>query len=195
MNTDRNQYSDEELVRQLALNKQQALVYLYDRYWDRLFVVAANLLDNAEEAEECVQNVFVGLWNRRKNLRLTHTLRTYLSVAIKYQALTTLARRQRRREQSLPDQGADEPLDRISPESAFIAKELRQRIEQSVNRLPPQCQLVFRMSREQEKSVKAIAGELGLSENTVKMHLKNANKKLRNDLLLFIFFLSYTPFL
>ncbi len=195
MHSDLNQYTDEELVLQLAGSNQRALVNLYDRYWDKLFVVAANLLDNPEEAEECVQNVFLGLWNRRENLKLTHTLHTYLAVSVKYQSLTALARRHRQREQ-MPEPGyeAAEPIDDLSPERALLAKELMERIEQSVNRLPSQCQLVFRMSREQDKSVKTIAEELGLSENTVKMHLKIANKKLRDDLLIIIFFLSYTPF-
>jgi len=193
--TDYSQYSDEDIVYQLETGNQRALVNLYNRYWDKLFVVAANLLGNAEEAEECVQNVFIGLWNRRKRLKLTHTLSTYLAVAVKYQALTVLARRKREREQMTPQDAPIEPIENASPESQLIAEELMQRIMQSINRLPPQCQLVFRMSREQDKSVKTIAAELRLSENTVKMHLKNANKKLRDDLLIIIFFLSCTPFL
>ncbi|MBK1440207.1 RNA polymerase sigma-70 factor [Parapedobacter sp. ISTM3] len=187
MSTDYNytDYNDDELVMLLKQSKQKALVAIYNRYWDKLFVVAANLLGSAEEAEECVQNVFVGLWNRRETIQLSHTLNTYLSVAVKYQSLSAMARNQRRQEVVHQEEWTD-PMEAVSPESAFIAKELRQRIEQSINRLPPQCQLVFRMSREQDMSVKAIAEALNLSENTVKMHLKNANKKLRNDLLAFL---------
>ncbi|QNL47868.1 RNA polymerase sigma-70 factor [Olivibacter sp. SDN3] len=195
MSADYNQYKDNELLMQLVAGKQQALEALYNRYWDRLFVVAANLLGSPEEAEECVQNVFIGLWKRRENLQLTHSLHTYLAVAVKYQALSVLSRNQRRKERPSQIGFDDDPIDAVSPEADFIAKELRTRIEQSINRLPPQCQLVFRMSREQDKSVKEIAESLGLSENTVKMHLKNANKKLRSDLLFYIFFLSHTPFL
>lgn len=195
MHSDLHQYTDDDLVLQLAAGNQRALISLYNRYWDKLFVVAANLLDNHEEAEECVQNVFLGVWKRRENLKLTHTLHTYLAVSVKYQSLTALARRHRQREQTqVPEYDTIEPIDSLSPERALLVKELMQRIEQSINRLPSQCQLVFRMSREQDKSVKAISEELGLSENTVKMHLKIANKKLRNDLLTIIFFLSYTPF-
>ncbi|WP_177180932.1 RNA polymerase sigma factor [Parapedobacter koreensis] len=178
-------YHDDELVVLLRQSKQQALAAIYNRYWDKLFVTSANLLGSAEEAEECVQNVFVGLWNRRETLQINHTLNTYLSVAVKYQSLSAMARNHRRREAARGEQWTD-PVELLSPESAFMAKELRQRIEQSINRLPPQCQLVFRMSREQDMSVKAVAEALNLSENTVKMHLKNANKKLRDDLLAFL---------
>lgn len=193
--TEYNRYSDTELVHKLAESKQQALVALYNRYWDKLFVVAANLLGNAEEAEECVQNVFVGLWNRRENLQLTHTLHAYLAVAVKYQSLTVLARRQRTPEHRRYEDALSEPVDNLSPESEFIAKEVMQRVEQSINQLPPQCQLVFRLSREHDKSIKAIATELNLSNNTVKMHLKRANRKLRENLRLVFFFFFIHPFL
>ena len=191
---DYNQYTDDELLVKLGESKQQALITLYNRYWDKLFVAAGNLLDSAEEAEECVQNVFVGLWKRRESLQLTHKLSTYLATAIKYQALTALARRKREREYLLDPENIPEPIETVSPENELFAKELKQRIEAHINLLPPQCQLVFRMSREQDKPVKTIARELGLSENTVKMHLKNANRKLRGDLLALIFLLAHTPF-
>lgn len=191
---DYNQYTDEELLLKLREGRQRALIALYNRYWDKLFVAAGNLLERAEEAEECVQNVFVGLWKRREHLQLTHTLHTYLSAAVKYQALTALAHRKREREHKLSQENVPEPIENSSPENELFAKELRQRIEAGINRLPPQCQLVFRMNREQDKPVKMIARELGLSENTVKMHLKNAKRKLRGDLLALIFFLANTPF-
>ena len=193
--TEDSQYSDEDIVYQLKTGNQRALVDLYNRYWEKLFVVAANLLGNAEEAEECVQNVLIQIWNRRKDLQLTHTLNTYLAVAVKYQALTALARRKREIKKTRLEEVPIDLIENTSPESQLLAEELMQRIMQSINRLPPQCQLVFRMSREQDKSVKTIAAELGLSVNTLKMHLKNANKKLRDDLLVIIFFLSHTPFL
>jgi len=190
---DYNQYTDDELLVKLGEGKQQALITLYNRYWDRLFVAAGNLLDSAEEAEECVQNVFIGLWQRREILQLTHKLSTYLATAVKYQAITALARMKREREHLSASENLPVSTETTSPESMLFVKELKQRIEAHINRLPPQCQLVFRMSREQDKPVKAIARELGLSENTVKMHLKNANRKLRGDLLALIFLFAYTP--
>ncbi|WP_257666476.1 RNA polymerase sigma-70 factor [Parapedobacter tibetensis] len=185
MVTDYSQYNDTDLLQGLSDSKERALVELYNRYWDKLFVVAANLLDSAEEAEECVQNVFLSLWKRRETLLLSHSLNTYLSVSVKYQSFSMMARNHRRHAQAEWDDAID-VADTTSPEGEYIAKELQQRIEQSINRLPPKCQLAFRMSREQGMAVKAIAEELHLSENTVKMHLKNANKKLKNDLLILI---------
>lgn len=183
--TDYSQYNDNELLRELQCNHESALVALYNRYWDKMFVVAANLLNQPEEAEECVQNVFLSLWKRRQKLQLRYSLHTYLTVSVKYQSITRLARAHRRSTQEDWNDTFD-VVEADSPEALYIAKELQRRIEQSINRLPTQCQLVFRMSRENGMSARAIAEELQLSENTIKMHLKNATKKLKGDLLIFI---------
>lgn len=182
--TDYSQYSDNDLLQELRYDKDLALVALYNRYWDKLFVVATNLLNRAEEAEECVQNVFLSLWKRRENLQLRYSLHTYLAVSVKYQSLTMLAQAHRCSKMEWND--TLDMVDAVSPEESYMAKELQHRIEQSINRLPTQCQLVFRMSREKNMSARSIAEELQLSENTVKMHLKNATKKLKGDLLIFI---------
>lgn len=180
------EYSDHQLLDVIKEDGQQAIAEIYDRYWDKLILVAANLLDNDEDAEECVQNVFMSLWRRRVELKLKYSLATYLAVSVKYQSLSVMSKRHRERTKSLDllPQLMEDYAD--SPESDYIAKELQQQIERSINNLPPQCRLVFQLRREQNKNVKDIAAEMGISENTVKMHLKSANKKLRNDLLAFI---------
>lgn len=180
------EYSDHQLLDVIKEDGQQAIAEIYDRYWDKLILVAANLLDNDEDAEECVQNVFMSLWRRRVELKLKYSLATYLAVSVKYQSLSVMSKRYRERTKSLDllPQLMEDYAD--SPESDYIAKELQQQIERSINNLPPQCRLVFQLRREQNKNVKDIAAEMGISENTVKMHLKSANKKLRNDLLAFI---------
>jgi RNA polymerase sigma-70 factor (ECF subfamily) len=78
-----NTYNDHELVRLLKQSDQEAMREIYDRYWDKLLAVAVNRLSIEEEAEECVQDVFLSLWKRREGLVLKHELSTYLWVAVK----------------------------------------------------------------------------------------------------------------
>lgn len=183
-NTDSNIF-DNELLSRLKENSQYALLSIYDKYWDKLFVTAGNLLQNSEEAEECVQNVFIGLWNKRSTLKLEYNLQTYLAVSVKYQCFTLISKNKKIQNgiKDLPifqNQYAD------NPEELFFAQELQSRIETSINNLPSQCRIVFILQKEQELSIKEIAEKLDLSQNTVKMHIKNANRKLRNDLLIII---------
>lgn len=155
---------------------------IYDRYWDKLLAVAVNRLSIEQEAEECVQDVFLSLWRRREGLVLRHELSTYLWVAVKYQVINRLDKRYAKRNFQ-----TTELVDQISvpsPEVYLLEKELMKRIEATVAQLPGKCRMVYRMSREEGKSNKEIAAELNLSEKTVEGHVTRALKDIRTNLTL-----------
>jgi len=88
-------YQDDELLLLLKEDNDAAFTEIYRRYWDRLFVVAMHRLGDMEEVRELVQDIFCNLWKKRSSLHLDHSLHTYLSVAVKYEVLNRLARRNR----------------------------------------------------------------------------------------------------
>ncbi len=150
---------DNELVNLLKTGNEEALSAIYFRYWDKLFTVAANQLDDPEEAEECLQDIFLSLWQRRDNLELTHSLATYLSVAVKYRVINLLDKRHRFRkrvEGRITD--PTEPLT-FPTDASLLEKELMLRITASVNKLPEKCRIVFKLSREENLSNKQIAAK------------------------------------
>jgi RNA polymerase sigma-70 factor (ECF subfamily) len=66
--------------------------------------------------------------------------------------------------------------------SYIDTKELELLLQQEIQKLPPQCQHVFRLRREDELSNKEIALELNISENTVEQHMRKAMRLLKNAL-------------
>ncbi len=173
--------NDEQLLELIRQDDDRlAFGELYNRYWEKIFILAANALASPEEAEECVQDIFFSLWNRRKQLHLQHSLYTYLAVAVKYRVINILdkAYRQKQRASKMLIEDSYEP----SAETLLLEKELLLRLENAVNLLPEKCKLVFRMSREQGKTHKQIAEELQISEKTVNNHLTKALKDISNNL-------------
>lgn len=174
-------YTDQELLERLRLSDEAALSEIYERYWDKLFVVSANRMGDGLEAEECVQDVFHKLWLMRETLSLERDdLGAYLAVAVRNQVFN---RRLKLHRERLRASGYD-PTDvgYPSPETELMARELEARIDSAIKRLPKQCRIVFEMRRKDGKTMKQIAEELHISENTVKYHLKKANRSLRQDL-------------
>ena len=175
------QYTDQELVARLRRGDEAALSEIYNRYWDKLFAVSMNRIGIQEEAEECVQDVLYKLWLQKDRLTMVNAdLSAYLAVAVRNQVFN---RRLKRHRERMRAQGyeVDHP-DHPSPELELIARELQERIDQAIKTLPTQCRIVFQMSRKEGKTTAEIANELAISKDTVKYHLKKANRDIRGKL-------------
>ncbi|HVW63020.1 MAG TPA: sigma factor, partial [Puia sp.] len=88
-------YSDEELLALIHVSDMAAFSVLYDRYWDRIFYIAAGKLNDHVLAEDVVQDIFTDLWRRRADLHIEGSTAAYLAVAVKYRIINIQARQQR----------------------------------------------------------------------------------------------------
>jgi RNA polymerase sigma-70 factor (ECF subfamily) len=176
--------TDDQLLSLMKDSDERAFTELYKRYWDKLFAVAYHRLGSHMEAEGIVQDIYVSLWRRRQELELSYSLKTYLSVAVKYQVIMRLARtrRQRKYEQWL-SRNAAKAQDTTS--EWLSERELKARIEKCCQALPEKCRIVFDLSRQGHKNL-YIAKKLNISEKTVEGHITRALRILRASLKLLL---------
>jgi len=173
--------SDDELLALLGKGEKAAFTEIYNRYWKTMLSVAANKTGDLDEAEEIVQDIFVSLWKRRSHLKITSSLKNYLSVSVKYKVIKALARQNAHR--NIGDQHTyDQSFIDDSTQEYLQFEELQQQLAELVAALPEKCRLVYRLSRDSGYSQKEIAAELGISEKTVEAHLGKAIKSIRNGL-------------
>jgi RNA polymerase sigma-70 factor (ECF subfamily) len=64
-------------------------------------------------------------------------------------------------------------------EESIVHRDYLQILNRAVQKLPPQQQLVYNLSRNSGLKYDEIASELNLSKNTVKAHLKKALSSIR----------------
>lgn len=185
---------DAVLLDKLKHDDEAAFTELYNRYWDKMYIIAVNRLSNPAEAEEAVQEVFYNIWKRRADISVTLSLPAYLATAVKYEVLNTLARQKRfqRYEKHTVYTGA--AADESAGEQLQVA-DMQRQLQLTIKALPEQCRLVYRLSREAGYSRKEIASTLAISEKTVANHLTRALKSLRGTFteifrILIIFFLT-----
>lgn len=181
-------YTDEELIRRLQFDDQQAFRLLYDRYWDKLLAHALWKLGSASEAEEVVQDAFINLWRRRASLSLKHSFYTYISAVVKYETLRHLAARKEKTDLNLQTLSENQQAD-DSTRQWLSYEELREQLEATIEALPEKCRLVFRLSREEGLTERQIAQTLRISQKTVEAHKARALRALRISLGQFLHFL------
>ncbi|OBQ54778.1 hypothetical protein VQ01_10810 [Tamlana sp. s12] len=172
---------------------EQALSLIYKKYWEVMYVAAYNLVKNKEISEDIVQDVFVNLWNKRDKLLVKTSLKSYLYTSTIYKVYDFFRKNNKMIEVELVT-NFNEKIQALTPETQLMHKELIQHVESVIDELPEKCKEVFRLSREEGLSNKAIAAQLNISLRTVEGHISKALRFLRMSLSVslsidFIFFL------
>lgn len=169
-------YNDDTLLHLLKQGDQNAFTTIYNRYWETLYKTVFNVLRDDALCQDVLHDVFIWLWNRREQLKIT-TLGSYLRAAVKFKMLNAIRNEKIR-------QAAFERYNTIaasvcSEEVTLEIKELQNMINTFINSLPGQAGRIFQLSRNKQLTHREIAKRLHLSESTVKKQINISLKKLR----------------
>src|SRR5260370_40768977 len=85
--------ADDPLARRLAEGRPEAIAAIYDRFGSALFRVAVSLVGSRTDAEDAVQEVFVGLLRTRARNPQIESLRAYLFTSLRRAVLRIVERR------------------------------------------------------------------------------------------------------
>lgn len=170
-------YSPDELLDLVTRDNEAAFNELYERYWEKLFVIAYNRLQDRAAAEDIVHDVFTALWSNRHTTHIDAP-ENYLAVAVKYAVLNRIKRDIREREKQFRS-AAETPVAECRIETSLHYKTILERVRQEVEKLPEHCRLVFLYSREAGLPVKEIARRLHISPKTVENQLGKAVRQLK----------------
>lgn len=166
---------------QFSKGNQLAFRRLYDIYSADVYRVAFYILKIEKYAEEVVQDSFLKLWDNREVIDVNTSLNTYLYVICRNLSFNKL--KQVKREQKLfrTIEREDEYLYRDS-DHFLTVKEFYESFEAVLDLLPERQRTILRLSRIDGFSHKEIAQKLSISTNTVKNHMVQALKTIKNHL-------------
>ena len=170
---------DQEIVRAISKGDSNAFQKVFNDCYESLCQYAFTILKDMDEAEDVVQATFIKIWENRKELDIKHAIRSYLFRAVYHKCINQLEHRTVKLKYL--DHGMREKSSEVQHPEIF-PDELEQNIKNAINRLPPQCRLIFVMSRYEELRYSEIAQKLGISVNTVENQVSKALKILRAEL-------------
>ncbi|MDI6401316.1 RNA polymerase sigma-70 factor [Balneolaceae bacterium ANBcel3] len=166
------------LVEAVIEGSEAAFEELYTFYYPRLGRFLMRYVNSQSEAEDLIHNVFYQIWKNRERLKRGTTLRAYLFVAVRNQALKYLGRSQK----IIPMERSYEEKEYIenpeSDEHHIEYKEFEQQIKKLLKQVPEQRRRIFLMHREDELTYKEIAVVLGISIKTVETQISRTLKFL-----------------
>lgn len=166
-------YSDADLLLAIKIHNNGAFMEIYERYWEKLFAIAIHHLHIVQDAEDVVHDVLASLWRNREHD--IDNLEHYLAAATKYVVLAGIRKKSR-----LPVTELYNANDTyFSIEKSIADRQVIELIKKEVNKLPEQCRLIFKMSREEGLMHDEIAISLNISKKTVKNQINKALKRLK----------------
>lgn len=168
-----------EIVKRLAeLGSEKAYEELFNLLYHPLKRFAFCILHSNEEAEEVAEDVLITLWNKRKSLTEINSVHVYALIIAKNLSLNILKKNSKCKTSTLDEINVSFFFDNSTPEQIIIDNELKKRLECAIQALPPKCQLVFKLAKQNGLSYREIGEVLSISVKTVDAHLVTATQKL-----------------
>jgi RNA polymerase sigma-70 factor (family 1) len=171
-------YNESEILLRISEGDEQAFAALFDHYAPRVKHIAKLFTVSDAIAEDIVQDVFMKVWLKRRDLPEIQDLKNWLFIVARNFAINALKKIAHRETSysSLPDLL---PYDTPVPDAGLDARDLEKNIRIAMLGLTDQQQKVFELARLQGMSREEISKTLDLSPNTVKMHLVRSTRFVR----------------
>lgn len=184
------------LLKQLQTGDQNAFDTLFRQYYKYLVVVAYRYVGDDHQARDIVQDVFMDLWKRREKINIQQSIKAFLRRAVVNNCLSILKKNKKTTTTDEVNLQLTDEHNKV--DGLYEYKELEAVINEAIESLPERCQLVFKMSRHENLSHKAIAEQLNISTKTIENQMTKALKVIRGALKkyeLLIFIILFTIFL
>ena len=170
-----------ELQRKIAVeNNQHAFGQLYMAYMPNLLQFAQSIIKNRELAEEIVSDVFIKIWQNREGLVNIENFQLYLYKSTKNTSFNYLSRHFRKNTVSLDEMSFTISTLSYNPEQLLITSEVVNKINNTIQMLPPRCKLIFKLVKEDGLKYNEIAHLLNISVKTIDSQMAIAVKKIGN---------------
>ncbi len=164
------------LIRLIQYGDEKAFNYIFDTYFVPMCRYGYIYLNSREEAEEVALDIFIHLWEKRLELNIRLSLKSYLFQSMRNRCLNAL----RDKKQTCPLETIGELKQEEYP---FLEmQELNRLIEEAVLSLPEKCREVFQRSREEQQTYQEIATEMHISTKTVEAQISKALKRIKEHL-------------
>lgn len=171
-----------ELIERLKNGDMVAFDTIYKQYCSRLFGFVYSLIKQESDAEGIVQEVFVKIWESRHKIENYSTFDSFLFTIAHNTTISLLRKRLNEKKylEYLKSVQVEISSSDIIEEIHF--NELKEKFNRLIKRLSPRQKEIYLLSREDGLTHKEIAKKLGISQNTVEVHISKAIKFIKNNI-------------
>lgn len=176
---------DNRILDLFRQDHEAAIEAIQSQYGKYLLRIANGVLQNEQDAEECVNDVLVHLWNKALPEKII-SLKAYLSKLVRNRAITTLREKKRKKRGGEIVTVSYEELSECIPDpNCFDADDdtgIKEMLDSFLIGLSKENRIIFMKRYWFSLSVSEIAKQLGKNERYVTNKLYVMRKKLQKHL-------------
>jgi RNA polymerase sigma-70 factor (family 1) len=172
-----------DLLVRISFNEDRAAfkeIYFY--FYQDMMKLARKFIRYDNMAEEIVDDVFLKIWNNRTKLFQINNLRVYLYVCVRNLCFNYIEKKKNVPVVSIDDIDFEPQHFGNYPDTKLNLADLKGIINQAISQLTPQCQLVFKLVKEDGLKYREVAEVLNISVKTVEYHIGNALRRITERL-------------
>src|SRR4030095_13933109 len=145
---------------------QQAYKELFLSLYAPLFNFTSGIIKSKPAAEEIISDVFIKIWEKRRDLDLIANIKVYCYVIAKNLSLNYLEKQKRITTLNIEDYSDSLTDVFIDPEQLMITSEMMERIKSAIDELPARCKMIFNLVKENDFKYKEAAEIMNISVKT-----------------------------
>lgn len=138
---------------------------------------AQKYVKDLDSAREIAQEAFIALWERREQIDVSKTVKSYLGSIVHNRSLNYLRENKKFDRNLLAVEHLSDRFVEIS--DRMSAEETETKIYAAIDELPEKCREIFKMSRFEHLKYQEIADKLGISVKTVEAQMSKALQHMK----------------
>lgn len=174
--------NEKEFILKIARGDTNSYTQFFNAYWKRIFANAQHFTKDPELAQDLAQEVFLKIWVKREQLSEVNNLESYLFAIARNVFLDHLKKKTLdfSNSQYLKIWFAETSQ---TVQQKLELEELETAVQNAIDRLPPQMQTAFRLSRFEGLTHDQIAAKMNISKVTSQSYIVRALTIIRKLLL------------
>lgn len=169
--------TDKYICELLSKDNKQGMNLLFKKYFESLVIWADTFLNDMDQSQDLVQELFVGIWRKKTYHNWNpDKLASYLHVAVKNACFNKI-----KKVDVLKNTTEIENFDRIYDEFESNKEEIVAKILEEVEKLPERGREVIKCIYINGMKYQEAADELNVSLSTIKTQLARSLKTLRTS--------------
>lgn len=173
-----NTLSDEEVLPQLIAGRVEAFTVLYERYNRYIYQFIYKYVHSCAMADDLTQEVFIKIWDGRKELSHVRSFKGYLLISARNHTLNSL-KAALRAETAIGEVVKNFVEQRKAADERLLEADYTAFLQRELAKLPERTREIFRLCRQEEHTYEEVAKALGISKSAVKNHMVFSMKALK----------------